>query len=250
MVCTEYARFGQCSKLDDCPFKASHVGGPTPCPAHFTEGKKCRFGDRCFKSHNPDHWKKYGPGGSHAKEKGTYCKTFQATGACPNGDDCHLKDTHVKLEEFQTCLICKEPYDIFKKPKLPRTLKCTHCLCTACIEELVKHSHKTEIRENQNGDLCNIIRATYGVIKCPYSGCRKTDCSKGLPPHSYQLLEVIGQEAYKTRLGLYYNLLRLIKEEEDVKSGKKPAPVRRPQGPRLQEPEGTRVFVKDLHGKQ
>ena len=82
----------------------------------------------------------------------------------------------------------------------------------------MKHSNKTEIRENHNGDLCNIIRATYGVIKCPLPGCPTTDCSKGLPPHSYQLLDVIGQEVYKKRLALFYNIQRLIKEELNQRS--------------------------------
>ena len=70
-----------------------------------------------------------------------------------------------KLDDLETCKICLEPYDSAKKNKIPRTLACTHVLCTECIAKLIR---KDETRLK--------------VIACPFMSCdHMTDCSKGLP---------------------------------------------------------------------
>lgn len=62
-----------------------------------------------------------------------------------------------------------EPYDVNKPDRIPRTLECTHVLCTGCIKKLVG------------------MKLISKIIECPMRCPEMTNCSKGLPKQSFAL---------------------------------------------------------------
>ena len=82
-----------------------------------------------------------------------------------------------------------EVYDSAIEMRTPRTLTCTHVLCTECITKMAKMSPRK-------------------IISCPFKCEDKTDCSKGLPKKSFVLLEVIGKGPYRQKLNEYYQWIR------------------------------------------
>ena len=209
-----------------CAISCKVLTGATPCQ-HFARNGTCKFGEKCKYSHDPLVLQQCKPvtspyakrqrhnqqGGYSGNQPKKVCRNFQQSGHCKYGQRCRFSHVRgggygqpkpvnftnrntfnnqrkkkVSLDELESCKICMEPYDINKPDRIPRTLACSHVLCTGCIKKYVK-DHSTSYSKS---------------FKCPFKCPELTSCKKGLPKQSFILNDVIMKQAYRIKLNDYY----------------------------------------------